>query len=341
MRATLTDATPQPEPPLQTTRQVLDLADGEEARVSELHSDFVYGMCVRESESVQLGCGRLHYVFRRIAGRDLRILYSSVAPKLLIQSVLDPDWVGLLLSLNPRSDFVFNGRETAPWDLSVSAGADGYMARGTDRHCIAVSVRRSRLIGACAALGGIPPDEIRLRDMVLPAESRHNWRLRHALVAVATPIEATPSAPGLFPLPQTTENDLISLLAAEFLPAVRRRAEPSPFRCDALHVVRQAAAVTRTVPAPSLAEMCAAAGVGQRWLHKCFIDVLGVSPYRFVRLARLTRAREQLLACDSSPALVKTVSFSLGYRLSGRFAAEYRALFGENPSQTLQRRAVS
>jgi AraC family ethanolamine operon transcriptional activator len=87
--------------------------------------------------------------------------------------------------------------------------------------------------------------------------------------------------------------------------------------------------------------MCAAAGVGQRWLHKCFIDVLGVSPYRFVRLARLTRAREQLLVCDSSPALIKTLSLSLGYRLSGRFAADYRALFGENPSQTLQRRAVS
>ena len=29
MRATLTDATPQPEPPLETTGQVLDLADGE------------------------------------------------------------------------------------------------------------------------------------------------------------------------------------------------------------------------------------------------------------------------------------------------------------------------
>jgi AraC-like DNA-binding protein len=59
-------------------------------------------------------------------------------------------------------------------------------------------------------------------------------------------------------------------------------------------------------------------------------------PYRYVRLARLSKAREQLLASDGDSTLVKTLSLSLGYRLSGRFASEYRSVFGENPSTTLQ-----
>jgi transcriptional regulator GlxA family with amidase domain len=67
------------------------------------------------------------------------------------------------------------------------------------------------------------------------------------------------------------------------------------------------------------------------------VDVLGMSPYRYIRLARLSKARDMLLATEDRPLLVKGVALSLGYRLSGRFAADYRSVFGENPTDTLQR----
>jgi AraC family ethanolamine operon transcriptional activator len=163
-------------------------------------------------------------------------------------------------------------------------------------------------------------------------------RLLRALVSAAEPLDAAPKAPGQFAMPPTVESDLVSQLAAQLLPVLRSAPDASPFRLDALRVVRAATALTKTDPAPSLAEMCAAAGVSQRWLHKCFADVLGIPPYRYVRLARLSKARERLLASDGDSMLVKTLSLSLGYRLSGRFAAEYRSVFGENPSATLQSR---
>jgi len=103
---------------------------------------------------------------------------------------------------------------------------------------------------------------------------------------------------------------------------------------DALRVVHEAIAASEMLAAPSLADLCAAAGVSQRWLHKCFVDVIGVSPHRCIKAARLSRARTALLAPEDRPLRIKSLALSLGYRLSGRFAADYRALFGENPSET-------
>ncbi|MGD9409659.1 MAG: helix-turn-helix domain-containing protein [Thiohalocapsa sp.] len=305
-------------------------------RVDQRRPDFVSGLPLRESESVQLGPGNAEYRSHRVLGRDLVLLSYSVAPQLRVHSVPQTDWVVLIMSLNPRSGFVFNGRETRAGELSLATGGDGYMTLGSNRRNLAVGVRKHRLVHACAALAGIGPEDVPLQDCVLMPERDPDRRLRRALVSAAGPVDGAPTSPGQFAMPPAVESDLLSLLAAQLRPLLCRAPDASPFRLDALRVVRAAMALTKTHPAPSLAEMCAAAGVGQRWLHKCFTEVVGMPPYRYVRLARLSKAREQLLASDGDSTLVKTLSLSLGYRLSGRFASEYRSVFGENPSTTLQ-----
>jgi AraC-like DNA-binding protein len=307
-------------------------------RVDQRRPDFVSGLPLRESESLQLGPGNAEYRSHRVLGRDLVLLSYSVAPQLRVHSVPQTDWVVLIMSLNPRSGFVFNGRETRAGELSLATGGDGYMTSGSNRRNMAVGVRKHRLVDACAALAGIGPEDVLLRDCVLMPEQDPNRRLRRALMSAARPPEGVRTSPGEFSMPTAVESDLLSQLAAQLLPVLRSAPDASPFRLDALRVVRAAMALTRTHPAPSLAEMCAAAGVGQRWLHKCFTEVVGMPPYRYVRLARLSKAREQLVASNGDSTLVKTLSLSLGYRLSGRFAAEYRSVFGENPSATLQDR---
>jgi AraC-like DNA-binding protein len=304
-------------------------------RVNRDRRDFLAGLPVKESESVQLGPGTGEYLSRRISGRDLIILSYRMAPKLAVHTVPKMDWLILLMALNRRSEFVFNGRAARPFDLFLSAGRDGYMTTGKDRVNIAIGIRKTRLISACAALAGVGAEDVALRDLVLPPEQDTGQRLRRMLIGAATPSEDEPLSQGQFALPQALENDLTSMLAAQLVPAVRSVPEVNLFQVDALCVVRAATAASKALPAASLADLCGAAGVSQRWLHKCFVDVLGVSPYRYIRLARLSRARELLLNPDAKPALVKSISLSLGYRLSGRFAADYRSVFGENPSDTL------
>ena len=305
-------------------------------RLSRRRRDFLAGLPVGESESVQLGPGTGEYVSRRARGRDLVILSYKIQPKLTVHTVPKTDWVFLIMSLNPRSDLVFNGCVARPLDLFLSAGRDGYMTTGQDRHNVAIGIRRTRLISACAALSGVGAEDVRLRDLVLPREQDIGRRLRRALIAAATPAGDDPLSRGQFEMPEALENDLTSLLAEPLVPTVRRGSDASPFRVDAVRVVRSAIAVSKALPAPSLAELCVAAGVSQRWLHKSFVDILGVSPYRYIRLARLSKARDLLVSTDAKPAVVKRVSLSLGYRLSGRFSADYRSVFGENPSDTLR-----
>ena len=58
-------------------------------------------------------------------------------------------------------------------------------------------------------------------------------------------------------------------------------------------------------------------------------------------MLRLTRARFALLAADCRLAKVTEIATSFGFVELGRFSVEYRELFGESPSRTLQRAPLS
>ena len=92
---------------------------------------------------------------------------------------------------------------------------------------------------------------------------------------------------------------------------------------------------------PSLADLCAIAGVGERTLEYAFGEQLGLPPSRYVRLRRLNHVRRELRAGDPETTRVTDVAMRWGFWQLGRFATEYRALFGELPSETLARAARS
>ena len=89
-------------------------------------------------------------------------------------------------------------------------------------------------------------------------------------------------------------------------------------------------------PILALEELVAALGVSKRSVQTGFRDYLGVSPRRYMDLCRLHRARRQLVAGSLPEATVTKVATELGMWDFGRFAARYRALFGERPSETLR-----
>lgn len=88
----------------------------------------------------------------------------------------------------------------------------------------------------------------------------------------------------------------------------------------------------------SMAELCAGTGVPERALRLCCEEFLGLSPTAYIRLRRLNLVRAALLRSDPSVATVGGVARHHGFSELGRFAAAYRAAFGESPSTTLQGR---
>jgi AraC-like DNA-binding protein len=60
-------------------------------------------------------------------------------------------------------------------------------------------------------------------------------------------------------------------------------------------------------------------------------------PYRHLRMRRLSQARSALLSADGNFTTVTEIATLFGFVELGRFSVEYRKMFGESPSQTLQR----
>ncbi len=90
------------------------------------------------------------------------------------------------------------------------------------------------------------------------------------------------------------------------------------------------------------ASLAAVAQVGVRRLQEGFRDHVGTTPTAYLRGIRLDRARADLVGAAAGGAAgvtVADVAFRWGFGHLGRFAAAYRARFGESPSYTLRHRA--
>jgi AraC-like DNA-binding protein len=105
-------------------------------------------------------------------------------------------------------------------------------------------------------------------------------------------------------------------------------------------VIRRVIELIDSAPEAALtvADLAVSAGVSERSLHTAFRRQFGISPMSYVRRRRLEQAHEELLRlAPGAGARVTDVALRHGFTHTGRFAALYRARFGEPPSTTLRR----
>jgi AraC-like DNA-binding protein len=85
-----------------------------------------------------------------------------------------------------------------------------------------------------------------------------------------------------------------------------------------------------------LGDIATAVGVCPRLLQKAFSQHCGCSPMQFLTQTRLHRIRQDLEQATIS-VKITDVMLRYGFLQGGKFAKEYRQLFGEKPSETLKR----
>lgn len=87
----------------------------------------------------------------------------------------------------------------------------------------------------------------------------------------------------------------------------------------------------------TVADLAAYANVSERALFSAFRRDLGMTPMEYVRSRRLALVRADLLRAPGSGTLSE-VAHRHGFTNMGRFAASYRAAYGELPSETARLR---
>jgi AraC-like DNA-binding protein len=84
-----------------------------------------------------------------------------------------------------------------------------------------------------------------------------------------------------------------------------------------------------------IAELCSLTGASERTLRNAFHTVYGTGPTRYLVQRRLAAARRALREAQAGDT-VTSIATRHGLWDLGRFAADYRRLYGEPPSATLR-----
>ena len=112
----------------------------------------------------------------------------------------------------------------------------------------------------------------------------------------------------------------------------------TPLKRHQIAIARLAAFIEANCERPLyLSEICAAAGVSERTLRAACHAQLGMSPIRYLRSHRMQLARQALTASRPETTTVTAIATECGFFELGRFAMDYRKMFGETPGATLRR----
>jgi AraC-like DNA-binding protein len=86
-----------------------------------------------------------------------------------------------------------------------------------------------------------------------------------------------------------------------------------------------------------LVDLCTAGQISERTLNNLFRKEFGLTPKAYVKGQRLFRAHQDLWRASAHWTSVSDIANSWGFWHMGQFAADYRKMFGELPSETLKR----
>lgn len=287
----------------------------------------------------QLGRGRFHGQIQFVDRDGLQLLDVSTNLDVRCRGARPPDTYTFSPIQQSNAKALWRGRSLRPGMINV-VGPHHEMDHRTngDYHHTAITVRRdlldrasSALLGADAAdlLGGDQAPQVDLRRSEALAA-----RLRADLRSLVSSGAAEPSPNGVGFDPSRLVAALLHTLAAGRI--------AGPFRTTPSHrrrVVREAEEFALAAPAAvTVLQLCELTGVSERTLHYAFMEVTGLAPKAYLKTMRLNRVRAELTRASPGHDRIEAIARRHGFHRPGNFAADYRRLFGELPSQSLGRR---
>jgi AraC family ethanolamine operon transcriptional activator len=289
-----------------------------------------------ELEHLQLAKGRFQGSIQRAQSSGARIDWGRYNLPLLASGGLAEDRVSLGFIISANGEGYISGQRVRASEVVVlPERGELYFRLAPATEWISFQVARSLL----AQLGV----ELTPRDVgVIAISDAERAALRGAIAEIGQVI-----GPDRDPNHRVTPGELAwaqeELLAA-FAHALATRPSitargPRTSAADRLRLVHRVEDYFESHLGDPLRvdELCAAVGTPLHTLERAFHDVHGISPKKFLTLRRLACARKDLMRRGPQNDSVTGVAMKWGFFHLSRFAAEYKAVFQESPSETLVR----
>jgi AraC family ethanolamine operon transcriptional activator len=269
----------------------------------------------------------------------VRITVERLNRAVLQCGALSPDCLAVGVPLQLEGHSLLCGQRSHIDGLHVFSGADGFEFRSPERHLVVdIEFYPARFSDPTLreTLARVA-DKLGRRATVLDMPDGRLEALRQMLCAMLKAVRSTPNLLDSLPVCQAFEKSLVfglsDLLDAE--PSCATATPLGPNRNWRLVQAARAQIEEADSDCPlSVVELVAALGVSRRCLQYAFQDALGVSPASYLRAERLNHVRRALSEADS----VTEAATRFGFWHFGHFGNDYRALFGELPSETFRLR---
>jgi AraC-like DNA-binding protein len=229
-----------------------------------------------------------------------------------------------------------DGVKLGPWDVMLRHGCDRTLHHRTQGpgSWALIAIEQAAFITHCQALNGSDAALPRQRAILRPTWSAAA-RLRQLHAKICDLAARTPSIVSHSEAARALENEVLHALvnclagSADHVFSPRRHIE-------IINAFEQVLTL-RLSEQLTVAGISAEIGVPERTLRACCMEILGVSPSRYLRLRRLNMVRAALQCANPEPGAITELAKRYGFSELGRFATSYRETFGETPSATLRR----
>ena len=250
------------------------------------------------------------------------------------------DRVFLVVPMNRTGSGQLNGEPLIPGNLLAFGGsAEVAGASGAPLQCGMLSVTPSALERTATALGikSLLPGEGEFRV----ASVVDRGRLSRAFGLLSGTVEHRKDAALAKREAGVIERAFLEIVVSSLADDSSRSSPSQAARLASARIVRSCEDYARKwrYQNVTLADLCAVSGVSERRVRSAFYECYQMSPTAYLRVIALNAVRRELVDGPPLRDAVSRAATDWGFWHLSRFAAQYRALFGESPRHTLSHRA--
>lgn len=313
---------------------------GERVRVSEAHDADLHASNLTnwQQEYDQTSRGSFYGSIVELPFDGLQVFREHTSQALQQKCVVWPDSVWLGIPLEGQQESRINGLTIRPDTIMCRPGNCEFQLSTPEEYDLFGLVVDQTSLMKLADIHGLDLNWKELTEhgrLGVPDKTLEEVRfLLHRLLSV----EQNDS-------PSRLQKDIVLMALLEVL----KVETPQPAKTQSYHHRKKVVDCARHfleqhVDAPvTVTQLCEVTSVSRRTLQYSFESILGVSPIQYLRFTRLNGVRRDLvkasLASPEATINISQIAAQWGFWHLSQFAKDYKQLFGEQPSQTLDWRS--